>query len=161
MISTLMQILNRTDSLIPTPQQQKELLDYGKSIAPRFAALRAIQQQEDRIVELTLTAWQQAFSDLGDPADYGWTSADADLRGAIRSITLGMVLDDLHYAEQTCLLTLRRTLEYAEIPADAIHGLFAGLHEAVRAVIPNDTAQYSGKFFQQAMKFAEPDTVAI
>ena len=161
MFSRMMQLVNRFDSLHPTPAQQKELLDYAKSVRPRFAALRAVQAGEDRIVELSLHAWQQAFPDLGEPADFGWPTADADLRGAVRAIAMGTVLDDPEFAETSVLLTFRRTLDYADVPAEAVHGLFASLLEAARESLPDDHFRACEPYFQAATDAARPQAVAV
>ena len=161
MFSQMARLVNRFDSLHPTPAQQKELLDYAKSARPRFAALRAVQAGEDRIVELTFQAWQQAFPDLGEPTEYGWPTADADLRGAVRAIALGTVLDDQEFAESSVLLTLRRTLDYADVPAEAVHGLFAALVEAARESLPGDHFRACEPYFQAAANAARPQAAAV
>jgi hypothetical protein len=161
MFSRMMKLVNQTDSLYLSANQQKQLLDYGASLGRRFAAIRSLERQENAIVELALQAWQQAHAELGTPEEFGWDSAENDLRLVLRSLAISHLMDDLDYAEARVLRHLRRTLEFADVPADAIRDLFACLVEAVREKLePADFSQLENDL-QRSVAAAEAGLMAV
>ena len=161
MFSRMMKLVNQTDSLYLSASQQKELLDYTASLSRRFSAIRALERQEGEIVELTLQAWQQAHADLGTPDDFGWSSSENDLRLVLRSLAIGHLMDDVDYAETRVLRHVRRTLEFADVPSDAIRNLFVCLLEAVRERLQPEALALLEADFQRAVAMAEAEPVAV
>jgi hypothetical protein len=161
MFSRMMKMVNATDSLNLSPPQQKEILDYAKSLSRRFAAARAVQAAETPLVELALKAMQAACPELGTPLDLGWDSADNDLRLVLRAITNEMLMDDTDSAEHAVLAHLRRSLGYLGVPASAIEELFAGLRDAAVNTIKPDAYELLAPHFDRAVAQAAGNAVAV
>jgi hypothetical protein len=151
MYSRMMKLINETDNLHLTPPQQKELLDYAKSLPGRFAALRQIEANEVNIVDAALEAFQQMQPTVGDLTDAGWPNAGDDLRLAVRLILIGWMMDDADYAEAKHLRTLRSQLEYLDLPADAPRDLFVALAAAVPPMISPEASELVASAFQAAV----------
>lgn len=160
MFSRMMKLVNATDSLNLTPPQQKDVLDYARSLPRRFAAARAVQAAETQLVELALKAVQAAFPELGPPPDLGWDSADDDLRLALRAITAEMLMDDTDAAEGAALAHLRRALGFLGIPQPAVEELFAGLRDAAVNTLKPDAFELLAPHFDRAVALAAGTPVA-
>jgi hypothetical protein len=87
MFSKMMELVNRTDSHPLTPPQQKDVLDYAKSLARRFQAARQIEQSEPKILDAAVRHIQESPPDLGDFVEAGWESSANDLRFVLRTVT--------------------------------------------------------------------------
>lgn len=161
MFSRMMKLVNATDSLYLTPPQQKDVLDYAKSLPRRFAAARAVQAAETPLVEQALKAFQAAFPELGTPLDLGWGSADDDLRLVLRALANEMLMDDTDSAEGAVLAHLRRSLGYLGVPAGAIEELFAGLRDAAVNTLKPDAFALLAPHFDRAVALAAGTTVAV
>lgn len=141
MYSRMVQQLNRTDNLYPTPQQQKELLDYARSCPRRFAACRAIEASEDALVGRVLAAVS--------PDDIGWTRAEADLRGLLRTVAVGVLIDDADYATAVWsqhLTSLLDALDAREVGETALTELKRALADS----LPPDAAELVAPYLDAA-----------
>jgi hypothetical protein len=161
MFSRMMKLVNATDSLHLTPPQQKDVLDYAKSLPRRFAAARAVQAAETHLVEHALKAVQAAFPELGTPLDLGWDSADDDLRLCLRAITNEMLMDDTDSADAVVLAHVRRSLGYLGVPAAAVEELFAGLRDAAVNALKPDAFELLAPHFDRAAALAAGGVVAV
>jgi hypothetical protein len=138
MFSRMMQLVNRTDSVHLTPPQQKDVLDYAKSVPRRFAACRALEAAEDALVDRALAS--------AGAADLGWRSAEADVRGLIRAVAVGALIDDPEYAAARWGRHLARTLDFLDSP-DAADAVFDALRGAAADVLPPDAADLLAPYF--------------
>lgn len=161
MFSRLMKTVNATDNMYLTPAQQKDVLDYAKSLPRRFAAARAVQTAETPLVEQALKAFQAAFPELGTPLDLGWDSADDDLRLVLRALANEMLMDDTDSADGAVLAHLRRSLGYLGVPAGGVEELFAGLRDAAVNTLPPDAFAVLAPHFDRAVALAAGNAVAV
>ncbi|WP_439627330.1 hypothetical protein [Gemmata sp.] len=136
MSSRIVQTVNQADSQYLNPNQQKDVLDYARSLPARFTAARAVQEAEGEIASRVLKEWEQSHPELGPAADLGWPEAAADLRVVVRAAALGVLMDDPDYAEARAAGTLRRTLEFLDVPTGASNDLFALLAATAREALP-------------------------
>lgn len=141
MFSRMMQLVNRTDSVHLTPPQQKDVLDYAKSVPRRFAACRALEAAEDTLVERALAA-------VG-AADLGWRTAEADVRGLIRAVAVGALIDDPEYAAARWGGHLARTLDFLDAP-DGADAVFDALRGAAADLLPPGAADLLAPYFDAA-----------
>lgn len=161
MFSRLLKTVNTTDNLYLTPPQQKDVLDYAKSLPRRFAAARAVQAAETQLVELALKALEASFPELGTPLDLGWDSADDDLRLCLRAVTNEMLMDDTDSADAAVLAHLRRALGYLGVPRGAVEELFAGLRDAAVNTLRPDAFELLAPHFDRAVALAAGGAVAV
>jgi hypothetical protein len=134
--SRIVQTVNQADSQHLNPNQQKDVLDYARSMPTRFTAARAVQESEAEIAARVLNEWEQSHPELGSAADLGWPEAAADLRVVVRTAALAMLMDDPDHSEARAAGTLRRTLEFLDVPTGASNDLFALLAATAREVLP-------------------------
>jgi hypothetical protein len=137
----MMQLVNTTDSLYLTPAQQKEVLDYGRSLARRFEACRAVQAIEDDVAEAARDAFFEQHPNLADLPDNGWDTFDADQRLALRTVVQAMLMDDPAFPEQKQFRSLRRTLGFLELTAAVQDDWFSSLRNALEARLKPDAAE--------------------
>jgi hypothetical protein len=140
MISRMMQLVNTTDSLYLTPAQQKEVLDYGRSMARRFEACRAVEAIEDDVVEAAKESFFEHHPNLADLPENGWDTFESDQRLALRTAVQAMLLDDTAFPEQKQFRSLRRTLGFLEITAAVQNDWFSSLRTALEARLKPDAA---------------------
>jgi len=138
MISRMMQVVNTTDSLYLTPAQQKEVLDYGRSLQRRFAACRAVEAVEDDVVEAAKEAFFEQHPNLSDITENGWENFENDQRFALRTAIQSMLLDDLSFAEQKHFRSLRRIMSFLEIPAVVQNDWFSSLRTALESRVKSE-----------------------
>lgn len=143
MFSRMMQLVNRTDSVYLTPPQQKDVLDYAKSVPRRFAACRAVEAAEDALVAAAVAAVSPP------PAELGWATADADVRGLVRAVAVGMLIDDPGYAVARWADHLRKKLDFLDAP-DAADAVFAALADAAAATLPPDATDALAPYLEAA-----------
>ncbi|MFO0937372.1 MAG: hypothetical protein U0798_12755 [Gemmataceae bacterium] len=143
----MMRLVNSTDSMYLTPPQQRELMDYAKSLRRRFDAARKVQQTESKILDDALASVQSAHPEIGDWSDAGWESHGKDLGFALRSVVRGMLVDDLEYAGATAVNSLVRELRMLEFPPNAVRGLFDGLKTACDTHLPPDSSELLAPYF--------------
>lgn len=136
MFSRMMQLVNQADSQYLSPPQQKDVLEYARSLPGRFKAARAVEAREAELAARALAAWEQAHPEMGSAADFGWPEAAADLRLVLRAAALGVLMDDPDYADARAGATLRRTLGFLDVSAGATDGVFAALADAARDGLP-------------------------
>jgi hypothetical protein len=122
MFSKMMELVNRTDSHPLTPPQQKDVLDYAKSLARRFHAARQIEQSEPKILDAAVRHIQESSPDLGDFVEAGWESSANDLRFVLRTVTQAMLLDDDRFAGDVAVGSLTKQFAYLDLPSDATRG---------------------------------------
>jgi hypothetical protein len=159
MFSRMMKAINASDSLYLSPQQKRDVAEYAKSLPERFAAARAVEKAEGRIVDRALAALRAAHPDLADLAGAGWESAEDDLRLALRAVVQGVLMDDPDVAEATVLDHLRRTLGYLNLPDDAPRDVFAGLRAAAEAALPAEAFALLAPDLDRAVRAAAGDPV--
>lgn len=136
MLSRMMRLINATDSLHLTPPQQREVLDYAKSLPARFQAARAVEELEPDIAARALAEWEQAHPELGPAAEFGWPEAAGDLGTVVRAAALGLLMDDPNYAEARAAATLRAALGFLDVPVGAVNDLFSTLTDAALETLP-------------------------
>ncbi|MGL4422409.1 MAG: hypothetical protein ACRCZF_17195 [Gemmataceae bacterium] len=157
MFSKMMRLVNTTDNLYLTPPQQKELLDYAKSMPRRFALARSVEDMEVRLIDTAFEKLQEYHPTIGDLADAGWDTSTNDLRYAIRALVNGMLMDDDQYADGTALMHLRTVLFYYDFPTGLGADLMASLRDACREALPPDAFELWDPYLQTAAEaMAEP-----
>jgi hypothetical protein len=158
--SRFTQLINATDSLYLTPPQQKDVLEYAKSLPRRFAALRSVEELEVRIIDLALEKFSESQPTVGDPAEAGWDSASEDLRHALRTVALGLVMDDGEYADGAAIQTLRTILNNLDWPGDAGADLFESVKQALSELLPADAAAVFLPYWDEAAASMAGELVA-
>jgi hypothetical protein len=153
MFSRMMQMVNDNDSLHLSTHQQKELLDYAKSLPRRFAAVRSLEANESKVIARCLEAFADAQPGLGEPAEWGWESAEDDLRACLRAIAQGVLMDDPDYPEARSFAHLRATLGFYEVSAAG--DLFGGLWTACRELLDPAAAEVLEPYLSRAVEAAE------
>ena len=147
MISRMMRLVNSTDTLFLTPPQQRELMDYAKSLRRRFEAAKKVQETEPKILDDALASVQNSHPELGDWSEAGWESFGSDMGYTLRAIVRGMLVDDLDYAGLTAVNSLIRELRLLEFPPAAVRGLIDGLKSACDVHLPPDSSELLAPFF--------------
>lgn len=160
MISQIMRLVNSTDNLFLSPPQQKELLDYAKSLKRRFTVARLVEEAEPKILDAALLTVQNAHPEIGDWVENGWETHGTDLRFALRTIVRGMLVDDPEYAGQSAVQSLANELKFLEFPPTVARGLFEGLQTACSEILPLDASEILSPFFVQAIAEADTATAA-
>ncbi|MBA4187534.1 MAG: hypothetical protein C0467_05890 [Planctomycetaceae bacterium] len=155
----MMQTVNSTDSVNMNSSHQKEVLDYAKSLPPRFKAARAVEEMEAEVATRTVKEWEQAHPELGAVADLGWPEAVADVRVVLRAAALGMLMDDTDYAETRSAITVRRALDFLDVPAGAVNDLFNVLANTARETLPPAAADLLYPYLSCLAASARPTVV--
>lgn len=155
MFSRMMQTLNATDNLYLTPAQQKDMLDYARSLPKRFAAARVIQDAEPTIIAATLERFGQKQPTLADLAGFGWDTATDDLTLALRAIVQGVLMSDPTMADAKVLTWLRQVLGHWDFSPEAIRQLFESLAETVADVLSPESISLVQPYFGAAIDVIE------
>lgn len=136
MISRMMRLVNTSDNLYLTPPQQKDLLDYAKSLGRRFEAAQAVERAESKLIDTAVVLLQDNHPEIGDVKDAGWESHGPDLAYTLRTVTQGMLVDDEHHAGLACVGSLARQLKHLDFSDEAIKGVFESLSQACDDGLP-------------------------
>lgn len=161
MFSQMMKTINATDNLYLNPQQQKEILDYARSLLQRFATIRSIQQHETAIVETTLKLVVEADTSMTDMDEWGWTSAEADLRLTLRAMSTGILMDDSEYAEHKSIHHLNQMFNLLDFPIDFAQLLFTNLKAACEIHLPADYYDIMAISLSQVILHCEPEAAMV
>jgi hypothetical protein len=150
MYSKMMQLVNRMDSLPLTPPQQKEIVDYAKSLTQRFEVARKVEQTEKLLLDSATKYLQDHVAELSDLKDAGWVSHDQDLQFILRTVTQAMLLDDDEFARKTAVDSLSREFTFLELPITAVNEVIAGLRQACDEHLPPSAADTLSRYFESA-----------
>jgi deoxyribodipyrimidine photolyase-like uncharacterized protein len=156
MFSRMMQTVNKTDNCYPTPQEQKAYLDYAKSLPRRFAASRAVEDHEVKLVDAVLESLTNSQPNIGDFTEAGWVSAADDVRHAVRSLVTGMLMDDGNYADAVSHKHIRDLFSNLDFPANAAEDLFRALKTAIDDTLPPDVSETLAEYLESAVTNAKP-----
>jgi hypothetical protein len=149
-----MKLVNASDNLYLSPPQQKELLDYAKSLGRRFDAAKAVEANEVKLLDSTVVLLQDNHPEIGDVKDAGWDSHGADLSFALRSIVQGMLVDDDDHAGLVAVTSLARHLKHLDFSGDAVKGVFESLTAACEDTLPPDAFETLKPYLAEATAVA-------
>ncbi|MGL6076460.1 MAG: hypothetical protein ACRC8S_20085 [Fimbriiglobus sp.] len=156
MLSRMMQTINRSDNLYLSPKEQKEILQYARSIPGRFAAVRALQAEEVRIVSRALAALGESEYLAVSLEAQGWTSAVDDLKLILRTIALAVLTEDEQVLETRVLSHLRRKLRYLDFPHDATYSLFLSLISFTETQLAAEHCEIITPYFEPLLTTMTP-----
>jgi hypothetical protein len=156
MLSRMMQTINRSDNLYLSPREQKEVLRYAKSIPNRFAAVRALQAEEPRIVDRALAALGESEYLAVSLEAQGWTAASNDLKLILRTIALAVLTEDDQILETRVLSHLRRKLRYLNFPPDATYSLFLSLISFTETQLAAEHCEMITPYFEPLLTTMTP-----
>jgi Phycobilisome protein len=161
MMSRMMKTVNATDNLYLTPAQQKEMLDYARSLPRRFAAVRTVEENEQQLVAGAFEVLEENQPHYGDFSEYGWDSAATDLRLVLRTLCQAVLVDDPDLVETKILEHLRKNLTYLDLPTEAVQGLFAGLVATAERLLPPDAYDMLAPQFGQLVMSMAPEIAEV
>lgn len=142
MFSQMMRLINSTDSLYLNPAQQKQLLDYTRSLPKRFKAARAVEQKEDELCRDCVARLRARFPEFDGRHEAAWDKAHRDMQLVLRYNVQGMLMDDPDIATDKLLGWLRTLLASLGMTPQFLRETFTALRDSCRQGLPADVYEW-------------------
>jgi hypothetical protein len=163
--SRMMKLINATDNLYLTPEQQKQLLDYTNSLPRRLKAARAVEAQEAAIVERCHARVRDRYPEFERYHRHGWDKSFRDVQLVLRYNVQGMLMDDPAVPEDKLLGWFRTLIAGLDMTPAIFRDTFSALQDACREVLPADAYALLEPFLERTTAylsdFPEPAFAAV
>jgi len=159
----MMQIINASDSLYLTPEEQKQLLEYAASLPGRLQAARAVEAKEDEIAGQCMALMQQRHPEFAAAHEHAWDQGHRDVQLVLRYNVQAMLMDDPDIAVDKLLRWLRTLLAGLGMPGSFLRDNFVCLKQACRAKLPADAFALLDAHLQQNITIMSdvPETALV
>jgi hypothetical protein len=138
MYSRLMKVINATDSLPISPDDQRQLLDYAKSLPKRFQVMRLVESREQDIAEAAIEQMQELYPNFEYYHENGWEKGVRDLGLVLRCNVQAMLMDDVEVNKDKLLSWFRTLNENLSLSPQFVRDCYTALLEACRGMLPAD-----------------------
>ncbi|MGF1583014.1 MAG: hypothetical protein ACFCD0_27150 [Gemmataceae bacterium] len=136
MASTFERIINNMDGRYPTPDEEQRIGQFVESLPKRLAAVRALEQHEDGILEACIKELKQRYPQLHQSYPTAWEKAYRDMQMVLRYNAQGLLGDDENLAADKLLYWMRTILTSSGMTGDFLADVYAHLRQSVQKHLP-------------------------
>ncbi|MBY0526793.1 MAG: hypothetical protein K2R98_25600 [Gemmataceae bacterium] len=165
MPSRMMQLINESDNLYLSPQEQEQLLGYTRSLPKRFQAARAVEAKENDIVAAALALLRPRYPSFDSYHEHAWDKGHRDMQLVLRYTVQAMLMDDPQVAADKLLVWLRTLFMNLGLTPQFCKDTFTFLREACRKQLPAEANALLDPFLAHSIDvicdFPEPELAAV